>query len=345
MDSALPPGGLDRVFAQYDHIVSHRPGDPSTAPEEPPANEPPADEPPWWTPEEPAEPDIPPDISAPVVDEKPSYSSDVAQIVGAGAIASGLRGGAVEGLEALAEPLLGGEVAAVAEAGAATGLLPGIALGAAGIAGLNYVEDHMPSEESFDTPVQPGEVTFEVDGKTVPAKTFHETKPQKVASQPVSFKRDEEGLDQAYANPKGTYYDPATQTEYVKGSHDARDWFDDFTTVPFGNTAYSHRYDQAMQAYNDLNASGQPVSRLVGHSLGGSAVLEMEKNLASKGRPVTTRTFGAPVFDPLGAYSKSNAERYKHWGDPVAAFDTGATHGKFELYPHTYTNYENLAKA
>lgn len=339
MDWAMPPGGFEKVFAQYDRIVTRHP---FNFPHEPdgPANAPATaapDEPPWA---------MPPDV--PMSDEKPTYSDGFAKLLGTGALAATMPKAlqASDGLEALAEPLLGGAAeAGIVEAGAAIGLLPGLALGAAGVSAFNYLEDNMPKEESFLTPVQPGEVSFEVDGKPVPAKTFHETPSlMQVASQPVSFKRDEQGLSAAYSNPKGTSYDPATQTEYVKGSVNARDFFDDFTKIPFGDTSCTQRYDQGMQAYNELQSSGQPVKRIVGHSLGGSVALEMQQNLEKKGRTVTTRTFGAPVLEPLGAFSSTKSERYKRWLDPVAAFDTGATHGKFKLYPHSFTDYEDMDK-
>jgi hypothetical protein len=204
----------------------------------------------------------------------------------------------------------------------------------AGIAGLNYVEDNMPKEQDFMTAVQPGEVTFEVDGKTVPARTFHQANPPaKVEPQPVSFKRDEEGLEAAYKNPLGTSYDAATGTEYVKGSSTARDWFDDLTLIPFGNTASAQRYKQAEKTYNDLQASGQPVNRIVGHSLGGSVALEMQKNHHIG----ASRTFGAPVLD---FNSRQNPERYRHPLDPFSMMDRGATWGKPTLNPHTFSGYE-----
>ena len=204
----------------------------------------------------------------------------------------------------------------------------------AGIAGLNYVEDHMRKEQDDFTAVKAGEVTFEVDGKTVPAKTFHHMNaPTKVESQAVTFKRDDDGLQAAYLNPMGTAYDPATKTEYVKGSVTARDWFDDLTLIPFGNTTASQRYKQADKKYNELEASGQPVKRIVGHSLGGSVALEMQKthNIPS------SRTFGAPVLD---FNPKQNPERYRHPLDPFSVLDRGATWGKPRLNPHSYSGYE-----
>jgi hypothetical protein len=45
----------------------------------------------------------------------------------------------------------------------------------------------------------------------------------------------------------------------VKGSITGRDWYDDFTKIPFGNTRNAERYQQADKAYEDLQASGKPV--------------------------------------------------------------------------------------
>ena len=318
---------------------------------------PPLDNPPWWTPDEGKidkgggqshRNDAPP---------KPSgVQNDVGigQLIGAGLAIKGAQSQLAQNslraaLPELAEPLLGeaalGEAAVAAEAVAPT-LLPGIGLGLAGIAGLNYLEDHIPTEQSFLTPVQPGEVTFEVDGKTVPAKTFHQTSPPvKVEKKPVTFKGDEEGLTAAYQNPMGTSYDPATQTEYVKGSVTPRDWFDDFTLIPFGATANSQRYKQAMKTYDDLEASGQPVKRVVGHSLGGSVALEMQKNLGEKGVNLDSRTFGAPVMDlkPFDRYH-NNVERYRHPADPVSILDRGAKWGDIKAYSHSYAGFQGFDK-
>ena len=115
----------------------------------------------------------------------------------------------------------------------------------------------------------------------------------------ASFQEDEQGLVNAYNDKTSTggYYDPNTRTEYVKGSVTKRDWYDDFTKVPFwGDTRDSERYQQAESAYNELQASGRPVDRVVGHSLGGSVALQLQKDKAIP----KSRTFGAPVFDLKG---------------------------------------------
>ena len=65
---------------------------------------------------------------------------------------------------------------------------------------------------------------------------------------------------------------------------------------------------QAMLAQASTKAS-KP-STVVGHSLGGAVALKMQ-----------TRTYGAPVFDPLGMHP---GDRYRSYGDPVSIFDRGA---------------------
>ena len=327
-------GFLENVFAQYDHIVSRHAHPPMTS-DDAPSSQPPEEAKIEGAGDAPA----PQMTSDDTLSQPSGMQSDVGvgQLIGAGLAIKGAQSqlgmnSLRASLPELAEPLLG--EAAIATEAAAPTLLPGIGLGMAGIAGLNYLEDNMPKEEDFMTAVKPGEVTFEVDGNTVPARTFHQANPPaKVDKQPVTFKADEEGLEAAYKNPKGTAYDPATSTEYVKGSSTARDWFDDLTLIPFGNTASSERYKQAEKAYNELQASGQSVKRVVGHSLGGSVALEMQKthNIAS------SRTFGAPVLD---FNSHQNPERFRHPLDPFSILDRGATWGKPTLNPHTYSGYE-----
>jgi len=151
----------------------------------------------------------------------------------------------------------------------------------------------------------------------------------------ASFAQDEAGLDQAYADATdtGVYYDPATRTEYVKGSVTKRDWMDDFTTIPFwGNVQDAERYQQADKAYEDLLKQGKPIDRVVGHSLGGSVALEL---LKEKGIPLS-RTFGAPVLD-LNFTKES--ERFRHPLDPVSVLDRSAKWGPLVAYPHTYSGF------
>ena len=60
---------------------------------------------------------------------------------------------------------------------------------------------------------------------------------------------------------------------------------------------------------------------MVGHSLGGSVSLELQKNYPD--RKLKSRTYGAPVMDLLGSESE-NVDRYRNGFDPVSVFDRGA---------------------
>jgi hypothetical protein len=77
---------------------------------------------------------------------------------------------------------------------------------------------------------------------------------------------------------------------------------------------------------------GKPIDRIVGHSLGGSVALELQKE---KGIPLS-RTFGAPVLD-LNFTKES--ERFRHPLDPVSVLDRSAKWGPLAAWPHTYTNF------
>ena len=281
----LPPGGLERVFADYDRIVSHHgaPEAPSpVSPESGPTNsqETPKPDPPPWQPIE--TPEAPPPEAPPT--EAPAKTQPPEEWYGPRPLTTKKERDAQRMKD--------------------TG---GYDLGDRLALGEQRLKEHIDNPSG------------------------------------ATFKQDEAGLDQAYLDKtsKGVYYDPASRTEYVKGTvmTSAKDWYDDFTKIPFwGDTRNADRYQQAEAAYNDLQAHGKPVDRIVGHSLGGSVALQLQQD---KGIP-TSRTFGAPVMDlnPMHRiYGKT--ERYRHPIDPVSMLDSGANNGKFKLYPHSYTDFED----
>jgi O6-methylguanine-DNA--protein-cysteine methyltransferase len=362
MDASFPRGGLEKLFAQYDNIRSHGRHEFAPSPIEPnpsPKNPPPADEPPWWSPDKMDEEAAATPATGPVPSPlEDGASGGFGKLAGSGLAIRAIQSqagttarGAVASLRSalpeLAEPLLGeGAAATAAElapglALGAADLVPGLALGAMTHAGLARAERNQYKNSA----VQPGEVSFEVDGKKVPAKTFH-TPEAKTSPEPVTFRADEKGLDDAYMNPQGTSYDPTTKSMYIKGSSTATDWWDDVSKIPFGDTAQSERYGQAAAAYKKLNDNGKHVDRVVGHSLGGSVALELQKNLAKHGRNVDSRTFGAPVMDlkPFDRYY-NKAERFRHPTDPVSILDRGASWGDWKTYPHSYAGFQNFDKS
>ena len=267
------PGGIDRMFATYERIVSHQHADQQAEDQKPTINAPneamKPDAPPWQAPETAPQPVVPPTTPEEWYGPRPLTTK------------------AERDAQRLKD----------------TGCYD---LGERMAAGEQRLRDHIANPQG------------------------------------ATFKQDEDGLVNAYQDKTstGVYYDPATRTEYVKGSVTGRDFYDDFTKIPmWGNTRDAERYQQADAAYEDLQASGKPVDRIVGHSLGGSVALQLQQD---KGIP-RSRTFGAPVVDlkPFDRYY-GNAERYRHPLDPVSILDRGAKWGDVKLYSHSYTGYEGL---
>ena len=126
---------------------------------------------------------------------------------------------------------------------------------------------------------------------------------------------DSEGLRRAY--DQGDFYVHG-KTMFIAGSHTHRDWFDDATKIPaWGDLRNSDRYQKVLAEFEN---QGQ-IDTVVGHSLGGSVSLELQKNYPD--RNLKSRTYGAPVMDLLGSESE-NVDRYRNWFDPFSALDRGA---------------------
>jgi len=147
---------------------------------------------------------------------------------------------------------------------------------------------------------------------------------------------DAQGLERAYQH--GDYYIHG-DTMYIAGSHTAKDWYDDVTKIPvWGDLRDSTRY----KAARDALMENPQVKRTIGHSLGGSVALELEKNYK---HITSSRTYGAPVWNPLGSES-NKVERYRNWIDPVSVFDRSAVKSvkwnPFESTSLTH-DYSNIA--
>jgi len=104
-----------------------------------------------------------------------------------------------------------------------------------------------------------------------------------------------------------------------------------------------------IQRYKDADKflkQNSDIKQLIGHSMGGSVVLQLNKDNNNK---FETRTYSAPVFDvvPHNSNDPEN-ERFKTLGDPVAIFDNNArVTFKPTLNPldlHSYNNYGNIGK-
>ncbi len=151
---------------------------------------------------------------------------------------------------------------------------------------------------------------------------------------------DRVGLARAYAAPESIFV--RGDTVYVSGTRiscmveNFRDLYDD-AKIPLGLTRTTNRYDQLQKA---LKANPQ-VKHMVGHSLGGSTVLE-----AAKARPdLKTTTYGAPVFDIFQqSFLEKAPTRFTNRGDPIAALDSKAQSASNGLgNPHSFANFTHTS--
>ena len=132
----------------------------------------------------------------------------------------------------------------------------------------------------------------------------------------VKLISDSEGLDRAYKSKGNTFVNG--DTLYIAGTHpsSAKDWYDDVSKIPFwGDLRDSDRYQEANKTLNETRLN---VRNVVGHSLGGSVALELQKNY----KGLNTRTYGSPIWDPLGQDGK--VDRYRNLLDPFSIFDRSA---------------------
>ena len=87
---------------------------------------------------------------------------------------------------------------------------------------------------------------------------------------------DSEGLRKAYEH--GDYYVHG-KTMYVARSHTKRNWWGDFTKIPFwGDQRNSERYQKQVEAFKNRGE----IDTVVGHSFGGSVALEIQSNFKDR---------------------------------------------------------------
>jgi hypothetical protein len=125
---------------------------------------------------------------------------------------------------------------------------------------------------------------------------------------------DKEGLDKAYAANEKLYVNGKTM--YVAGTSNLQDAWDDLK-IPFGLTSKAKRYKDA----DALLAENPQVENLVGHSLGGASVLELQKNHGEK--TFNTNVYGTPTLSFKNP-NKITDNRYRNFTDPISILDRGA---------------------
>ena len=92
--------------------------------------------------------------------------------------------------------------------------------------------------------------------------------------------------------------------------------------IPLGNFKDSKIYKNVEPVFRD----DKDIDMVIGHSAGGSAALELEKNYTD--RKITSVTYNAPVFERADYNKVINEDmkpmRFAISGDPVSMFDMNA---------------------
>ena len=146
-------------------------------------------------------------------------------------------------------------------------------------------------------------------------------------------KINEIGLNKAYKSNTSTHIDGDTM--FIAGTKNIKDWYDDFTKLPFGLTKHADRYIDAQKALKE----NPQIKNLVGHSLGSSVSDELRKQHPDKKLELKA-LYGSPFVD-FG--NKTHENRFRRRGDLISMFDSGAqvVGGSFNpLKAHEYAGYD-----
>ena len=144
---------------------------------------------------------------------------------------------------------------------------------------------------------------------------------------------DRVGLEKAYARDDKVYVHG--DTLFVAGTHSWGDVWDDLK-IPFRQTWRAQRYLDADRALKN----NPQIKNLVGHSLGGSVILELQNNHPE--RTFKTDTYGAPDLSNTRPDNEDN-HRYRNYLDPISFLDGGASQNiLLTANPLEAHSYENL---
>jgi hypothetical protein len=129
-------------------------------------------------------------------------------------------------------------------------------------------------------------------------------------------KTNEEGMKKAYDSEDG--YFKQDNKLFIAGTKDLHDVYD-WSKLVLGNFNESKIYKNADKIFKD----DPTIDFVVGHSAGGSAALELEKQYPD--RKITTITYAAPVFSNGNLEQFKNPDlkpmRFAHPGDIVSSMD------------------------
>ena len=154
-----------------------------------------------------------------------------------------------------------------------------------------------------------------------PPTSIKENKPVPSRQRQIADITDEEGLNNAYETRDGLYQH--YNKLFIAGTKDPIDFLDDLK-LPFNNTLNLTTRGRTADAY--YRSHGE-IDTLIGHSLGGSVALSLEKQYKKEGNNpygiVQSKTFGSPTVS--ANFTNKNLNIIIYFGDPISALDFGRT--------------------
>ena len=144
---------------------------------------------------------------------------------------------------------------------------------------------------------------------------------------------DQEGLNKAYNTEDRLFEDTNTNTLFIAGIRNLKD-IGEWWRIPTFKTKDNAIYGRAKK-YLDEHPN---ITNLVGHSAAGAVALQLRKDDPK----YQTKTYSAPVFDPIPRNPWHKPQRYCNKLDPVRIADLGAEKAQsmniFNPNPHSYYN-------
>jgi hypothetical protein len=138
---------------------------------------------------------------------------------------------------------------------------------------------------------------------------------------------DSEGLSRAYSSPNAIYIDG--NKAYVAGTRSISEAVKDWPKIATWHTTNIERYGQLTDALKN----NDQVDTLIGHSLGASAVAELQRQTNNK---YNARYYGAPFLNinPFDGPDPRN-QSFRHPGDPFSAFN----HKAVDVRPNNFYSW------
>ena len=178
-------------------------------------------------------------------------------------------------------------------------------------------------------------------GKLIHLKPFNDERVQIASNRQQQIVKqlrditDEEGLNRAYNTRDGLYQH--YNKLFISGTKDSIDVVDDLKW-PFDDTFNKTKRGRDADKYY---RSHHEIDIVIGHSLGGSVALALEKQYKKEGNNpygiLQSKTFGSPTVS--ANFTNNNPNRIRYLGDPISALDFNAT----TVIPSIGFRWENSA--